>query len=219
MADRIPTAWRQTPATSERIVSAISRIGTALRAGAWEFATAKGLNRTQVEILEILHSRKAGVRLAWLAQQLQISAATVSDSVTALVGKGLVHKRPALDDRRAIALQLTAAGRALADNIGAASGFAVAAIEQLPASTQQCLFTALLAVIGELQRNDRFGELRACVTCVHFAPNAHRRPQAPHHCRLVDAPLSPALLRLDCADHRPGSPSAVRQNWQELKSA
>lgn len=219
MANKTPAAWRDTPPTSERIVSAISRIGIALRAGAWEFATAEGLNRTQVEILDMLHSREAGVRLAWLAQQLQISAATASDSVAALVAKGLVHKRAAPDDGRAIALQLTAAGHVLADRISAASGFAVDAIDKLPAATQQQLFTTLLAVIGELQRNDRFGELRACVTCEHFAPHVHRSTQAPHHCRLVDAPLSPALMRLDCGDHRPGSSTAVRRNWQQLKSA
>ena len=219
MAAKIPTAWRDTPATSERIVSAISRIGAALRAGAWEFATAQGLNRTQVEVLEILNSRDAGVRLSWLAQQLQITAATVSDSVAALVAKELVQKKPAVDDGRAIAVQLTAAGRALAGKIGHASDFAIDAIEKLPPATQQRLFTSLLAVIGELQRSDHFGELRACVTCEHFAANAHRSAQAPHHCRLVDAPLSPSLLRFDCPDHRLGDPLVVRKNWLLLKSA
>ena len=36
--------WSETPPTSQRIVFAVERIANVLRAGAWEFATAEGLN-------------------------------------------------------------------------------------------------------------------------------------------------------------------------------
>jgi len=84
--------WHDTPAKSERIVSAITRISSVLRSGAWQFATTEGLNPTQVDILEALRSRGGGVRLSWIAQHLGVTAASASDSITSLTTKGLIEK-------------------------------------------------------------------------------------------------------------------------------
>src|SRR5688572_9737403 len=110
--------------TTTRIISAISRIGSVLRSGMWEFATSENLNPAQAEILQLLHSRAQGVRLSWVARQLSISAASASDSVAALVAKGLVRKARALDDGRATDLHLTEDGRQVAQRIAGATSFA-----------------------------------------------------------------------------------------------
>ncbi len=209
--------WQDTPATSERIVGAISRIAAVLRAGMWQFATAEGLNRTQVEILEILLARRDGVRLGWIAQQLGVTPATASDSIATLTAKGLVEKGRAVDDGRAIALKLTAEGRALALRIDGSMAFASQAVDRLPADTQQAMYAGLLALIGQLQQSGRFPEIRACVTCRHFAANVHNDAVAPHHCRLVDAPLPNALLRLDCPEHDAADADTARVNWARLE--
>lgn len=209
--------WSDTPATSERIISAISRIASVLRTGAWQFATAEGLNPTQVEILEILRSRSEGVRLSWIAQQLGVTTASASDSIASLTTKKLVKKGRAPDDGRAVALKLTASGRALASKIAEAMEFAFEAAEQLPATSSEALFTSLLALIGKLQQADRFPEIRTCVTCRHFAANVHSDKIAPHHCRLVNAPLSRSLLRLDCPDHAQADSAVVNHNWKQIE--
>lgn len=209
--------WQDTPATSERIVSAIARIAAVLRAGAWQFATAEGLNPTQVDILEMLLSRREGVRLSWIAHQLGVTAASSSDSIASLVAKGLVEKGRASDDGRAIAVKLTSAGRALATRISEAMGFASEAVEALPPAIRQNLYAALLALIGKLQQTDRFPEIRACLTCKYFAANAHPEQAARHHCHLVDAPLPGDLLRLDCPEHVPADSMSTRNNWKEFE--
>ena len=151
--------WHDTPPTSERIVTGISRIAAALRAAVWQFATAQGLNPTQVEILERLLTRDEGVRLSWLAQQLGVSAASASDSIAALVAKGLVQKGPAPEDGRAIALKLTVEGRKLAERFSEAMSFAFEAIDELPDETQSALYASLLGVMGKLQQLERFPEI------------------------------------------------------------
>lgn len=63
------TPWDGTPDVSSRVIVAISRLSTVLRAGMWDFATTENLNPTQAEILQLLRKRTQGVRLNWLATQ------------------------------------------------------------------------------------------------------------------------------------------------------
>jgi DNA-binding MarR family transcriptional regulator len=206
--------WQDTPDVSARIVTAIGRIASVMRSGMWEFATAENLNPTQAEILQLLQGRPAGVRLSWLAAQLSISAASASDSVSALVGKGLLYKARAEDDGRATALHLTAEGALLATRIGKALGFAEDAAAALPAAQQSELLSGLYKLIAQLQKTERFPEMRACLSCRYFEANRHPGKPAPHHCGLVNAPLSVALLRMDCLEHQPADPAAKARNWK-----
>jgi DNA-binding MarR family transcriptional regulator len=215
---RIPIdPWQDTAPRSERVVSAIARIAQVLRNGAWQFGTAEGLNPAQVDVLELLRPRGDAVRLSWIATQLRISNASASDSIAALVAKGLIEKTRAADDARALALRLSADGQALAARISGAMGFAHQAVEALPDQTQDALYAGLLGLIGQLQQAERFPELRACVSCRHFVANKHADPARPHHCQLINAPLPVGLLRLDCPEHEPAEPALARVNRRELE--
>lgn len=196
-----PSPWQNTPPLAERSLAAIARLSSVLRAARWQAAGAEGLNPAQADALELLASRPEGMRLKALAEQLAVSAASASDTVSALVAKGLVEKRADARDGRALALHLTRGGRASLRRVGKGGGFMLDALGALPDSQAEALYAALLALIGGLQRDARFPPLRCCLSCRHFQPARHADPAAPHHCALVDAPLSPALLRVDCAEH------------------
>lgn len=208
------TPWDSTPDVSARIVTAIGRIASVMRSGMWEFATAENLNPAQAEILHLLQNRSSGVRLSWLAAQLSISAASASDSVAALVAKGLVRKARAEDDGRASALFLTADGEQLAARIGGAVSFADDAAAALPANMQAEMLTGLLKMIAQLQKAERFPALRACLSCRHFEANRYPGQPAPHHCALVNAPLPISFIRIDCAEHAPADPATQQRNWE-----
>jgi len=207
------TPWDSTPDISARIVTSIGRIASVMRSGMWEFATAENLNPAQAEILQLLHARSSGVRISWLAAQLSISVASVSDSVSTLVTKGLVRKAKAADDGRATALFLTDTGAALAKRIGSAVSFADDAAAALPPTMQVELLTGLLKLIAQLHKTERFPELRACLSCSHFEPNKYPGQAAPHHCALVNAPLPISFIRIDCAEHAPADPAIQQRNW------
>lgn len=209
--------WDETPATSERILDAIARIAGVLRSGTWQFATSEGLNPTQVDIIDMLAARKDAVRLSWIAEQLGVSTASASDSVSSLTAKGLVEKARAPDDGRAIALRLTSDGHALVKKIAGATGFASEAIAQLSPAAQEQTFTSLLNLIGKLQQAEHFPDIRACVTCAHFMPDRHEDVLAPHHCALVDAPLRKEQLRLDCPEHQQTANNIIRNNWKKIE--
>lgn len=207
------TPWDGTPDISARIIVAISRISSVLRAGAWEFATAENLNPAQAEILQLLRGRTHGVRLSWLATQLSVSPASASDSVAALVQKGLVRKDRAEEDQRARALWLTEQGNVLAAKIAMALGFADDAAAALDRDIQEKLLVGLFKLIAELQKSERFPAVRACLSCRFFEANAFPGSAAPHHCALIKAPLPIAFLRIDCAEQQPADPVTERRNW------
>jgi len=208
------TPWDATPDLSARVVTAIARIASVMRAGMWAASTAEHLNPAQAEIVQLLHRRGRGMRLSWLAQQLSISTASTSDSVAALVAKGYVRKARAEDDGRATALLLTTEGERLAERLEGALGFADDAVSALPHALQLALLTGLFKTIAELQKTERFPELRACLSCRHFEPNKFPGADVPHHCALVGAPLPIAFLRIDCAEHEPADAVAARRNWE-----
>lgn len=210
------TPWDGTPDISARIVTAIGRIASVLRSGMWEVSTSEGLNPAQAEILQLLLHRTRGVRLSWLAKQLSISAASASDSVAALVTKGLVRKARAQDDGRASALHLTEEGERVAARLAHALSFADTAASRLPAQQQVQILTGLFKLIAELQHTERFPELRACLSCRHFEPNKYPAAPAPHHCALVNAALPISFLRIDCAEHAPTDPVSQRRNWESF---
>lgn len=219
MTTRPPSPWQQTPPSSTRILSAISRISAVLRTGVWQFATLEGLNPTQVDILDMLNLRQEGVRVSWIAEQLGVSAASASDSIASLAEKGLVEKQKSARDGRAVALRLTDAGRALSARINESLAFASQAVDAMPANVQSELFKSLLALIGALQAMDKFPEIRACITCQHFAPRVRSDEATAHHCLLVNAPLPTSLLRLDCAEHLPAGAALAARNLKMMMAA
>ena len=208
------TPWDGTPDISARIVVTLSRLASVLRAGMWDFVTAESLNPAQADILQLLRDRTAGVRLSWLAAQLSVSLASVSDSVSTLVSKGLVKKDRALDDRRASALWLTSEGALLAERLACALSFADDACARLERETQEQLLIGLFKLIAQLQKGERFPAMRACLSCRFFEANKFPGSPAPHHCALVKAPLPIAFLRIDCAEQQPADPVTERRNWE-----
>src|SRR6201994_5186039 len=88
------------------------RLSTAMRSQAWEWAEGAGLTPTQGEIFVLLVQREGPMRLGEIARETALTAATTSDAVSTLETKGLVEKRRALDDGRALAGRLAAPRRA-----------------------------------------------------------------------------------------------------------
>lgn len=216
MEPHTESPWDSTPDVSARIVVALSRIASVLRAGMWEVATAHNLNPAQADIVQLLRDRTHGVRLSWLAVQLSVSAASASDSVATLVAKGFVRKERAEDDRRATALCLTDEGRALAEQLASALGFADDAAARMERKAQEAMLVGLFKLIAQLQKSERFPALRACLSCRYFEPNRFPGTDAPHHCSLVKAPLPIAFLRIDCAEQAPTDPVSERRNWESF---
>lgn len=196
-----------------RIAIGFARIGTALRSQAWEHAVAQGVTPTQADILSLLNARNGALRLSVIAEQLAITAATASEAVSTLVGKGLVEKVRAADDGRAVALTLTASGAAMADDVVGWGGFLMTAAATLDAGDKASLLRLLIKMIRAMQERGDIPAARMCVTCKYFEPNRAKNPALPHYCHFVKAPFGDRHLRLDCAEHESADSATMQRNW------
>jgi DNA-binding MarR family transcriptional regulator len=193
-----------------KIVDGLGRLARVLRKEAWEGATPRGLTPTQGEILRHVAAASSPPRLSAIASALGIRAPTASKAVAALLEKGLVRKLPAPDDKRAVAITLTAQGKresARADRWPDTVAFVV---QTLGPDEQRVLLRSIVKIIRRLQLRGEI-DARTCAGCHHFRPFAHDSPDAPHHCAYVDAPFGDAALRVDCPEFEPAHPDVARE--------
>lgn len=185
-----------------KIVASLERLSEVFRVLLWEAAKSRDLSPLQIQLLVYLryHPPSFG-RVGVLARRFDLAAATVSDAVGTLVEKGLVEKEPDPEDRRARVLTLTGDGTDVAEEL---SDWAEAVRNGLGNSSEgdkTAVLQILMDLIASLERQGIITRARMCRTCRFFGEDEHEDPAAPHHCNLLDMPLTPEDLRVDCPEH------------------
>ncbi|SDV48501.1 MarR family winged helix-turn-helix transcriptional regulator [Chitinasiproducens palmae] len=215
-----------------RITHGLLRLSTAMRSQAWSWAEGAGLTPTQGEILVLLMQSKTPLRLGEIARQTALTAATASDAVTTLESKGLVEKRRAVDDGRALAVRLTARGRTAAKKAATWPKFVSSAAGTLATEEQASLYRSLLKLIFEMEERTHIPKHRMCLTCEHFEPLAEapkggrasarrqaRAVSAVHHCDYFVIDYSDNGIRLDCPGYEPADVAKVKKIWKIFNRA
>ena len=197
------------------ITTGLARIGTFIRAEQWRHSDVSGLTPTQAQIL--IHLAQRGpARVTAVADEIAVTQPTASDSVTALVRKGLIEKRPDPEDARAVRLHPTPKGRRAADALTLWPDALLAAADTLAPDEQAAFLKGLTKMIRRLQSDGAIPVQRMCATCRHFRPNVHADRTKPHHCAFVDAAFGDAALRLDCGDHEAAADKDATSAWHRF---
>jgi DNA-binding MarR family transcriptional regulator len=202
----------------QRIAAALGKLSVALKHQAWQGAGSRGLSPTQGQILTLL-STSSELRPSDLAARLAVSLPTVSDSVRALVDKGLVAKVKDERDARASLLTLTSDGQREAGHAASWPDFLATAVEVMTVEEQEAFFSGLVKMIRTLQDRGQIPISSMCVTCTHFRPNEYPGELNPHHCALVDAPMGVRHLRLHCPEHVEADAETKRLSWERFLAA
>jgi DNA-binding MarR family transcriptional regulator len=151
------------------------------------------------------------LRLGEIARETALTAATTSDAVSTLESKGLVEKRRALDDGRALALRLTARGRTAAKR---AAQCRISSRRQSARDEERSLFyRTLLKTVRQLEVQGHIPPDRMCVTCVHLEPGKNPK-KSEHHCALLDLSMADTDLRLDCPVHETADAATQKKTWK-----
>ena len=180
----------QTPVSfvAWRAAHLAGRLARLLRAG--DFAA--GLNPAQWEALRYLARANRFSRTpAALADYLNSSRGTVSQTLIALEEKGLIEKTRSATDARSTLLSLTAAGQAMLSHDSEA--MIARAIDETGVAPE--VAAALEAALSRALAGRGGKAFGVCKTCRHF-----RRGAPAHHCSLLDMPLAAQETLAICAE-------------------
>jgi DNA-binding MarR family transcriptional regulator len=131
---------------AEGLADGIARLRRALRRGARVADPVNTLAVAQLELLGAL-AEHPGARPGQLARQLNMRPNTVTTIVNALTALGMVAREAAADDRRAVELSVTAAGREAVLSWQATNAAVLnLALSTLPANQQRALAAAVPAL-------------------------------------------------------------------------
>mgnify|MGYP000998731202 CR=1 FL=1 len=158
-------------------------------------------DRRRNKIIQIFPTSCGARRCVALAEYLGSTRGTVSQTLIALEQKGHVTREPSSRDRRSVVLELTPKGsEALrCDPILALAADLESATPHRLQATVEVLRGALHALITR-NGGRAFG---ACYTCRHFRKGGGSRRSTPHHCALLDEPLSEADSHAICVEQEP----------------
>jgi len=207
---KLPLAAAPPENLAARIAEGLHKIGLAMKHQAWREAHGEGLSATQGQILVAL--QQAPLTGSELSQRLGVSLPTISDSVRALLDKGLVTKGKDPRHPRASLLTPTKEGVALGARARAWPDFMADAVTELSSEEQRAFLAGVMKMIRALQEQGLIPLSGMCVTCTHFRPHVHDGA-SPHHCALVDAPLAAEELRIDCPEHERADDATRQRLW------
>jgi DNA-binding MarR family transcriptional regulator len=183
-----------------KLAAALERVGQAVRVQLWDQAKAHRLTPTQLQVLlRLLYAPDQRRRVGILAAELDLTQPTISDAVAVLHRKGLIEREQFGPNPRSTVLSLSARGVELAQTLETWDVRMRNVVAALPDIQKEEALRLLLDMIAGLQREGVITVARMCVTCRFFRKDAHAPGQ--HHCALLDLPLAPSDLRVDCPEH------------------
>lgn len=180
-----------------KITAALDRLARARRLQRQSDATLHGVTPLQLDLLTILaEGPPPEPTVGLLATEVAVTQPTATDSLQALVSKGLVERRRDPTDRRRSWIELTAAGQELVGDLSRTDDDLTAAVASLPQPVQEATLEALLTLIARLVETGAIQTARTCLTCRY-----HQHDGRMHHCTLLGIDLPPADLRVNCPEH------------------
>lgn len=186
----------------KKIVYLLERISQVFRALQWELAKKKNLTPLQIQILLFLKNRRPTDAIPTrIAQELGLTKATLSESISALEKKKLVIRVSNKIDRRFTTLSLSKAGKKVVKELASVEDLFVRYIHGLNISEKKNSFRFLLNIISLLYFDGYVKVARLCCTCQHFRKDAIRK--GIHFCTLTNRELNLEDINFECASYIP----------------
>ncbi|HYF04524.1 MAG TPA: MarR family winged helix-turn-helix transcriptional regulator [Patescibacteria group bacterium] len=187
---------QQEQSIESRIVVALERISEAFRVLLWQESKENSLSPIQIQLLIFLlfHSQER-CRVSNLAAEFNMTKATISDSIRVLLQKGLIEKITDETDTRSFWIVLTEKGRAIAQKSATFTASIEQPLHQFSVVQKEILLTSLLELIEKLNKAGIITAQRMCLSCRFYKKDSH-------FCGLMERPLAPMELKVDCPEHQ-----------------
>lgn len=180
-----------------RIVVTLERISEAFRVLLWNESKENSLSPIQIQILIFIHFHTfEKCKVGYLADEFNMTKATISDSVRVLLAKELVAKETDTIDTRSYSLSLTDEGKNIAKKASFFASSIEQPIEKLTQEQKTIMLNGLLKLIYDLNKSGIITIQRMCFTCSFY--NAEN---GIHYCNLLKTKLAESEIRVDCPEH------------------
>jgi DNA-binding MarR family transcriptional regulator len=190
---------QQNADVSNRIVAALERISTVFRVLLWNEGKELALSPIQIQILIfLLHHDIEKRKVSYLAQEFNLTKATISDAIKSLEQKELIFKESETNDTRSYVIHLTKKGSKAALRTSFFANEMMTPVEKLNNTQKEALLSGLLQIIHHFNQIGIISVQRMCQTCMHYKPGFNGEK---HFCSLMNKALSVYELRLDCPEH------------------
>lgn len=190
---------QQNNSAESKIVASLERISQAFRVLLWQESKEFSLSPIQVQVLIfLLHHSEEKRKVSYLADEFNMTKATISDTVKTLEQKKLITKAYEPQDTRSYIINLTEKGKDIAGKTAFFTEEIRIPIENLHQDDKENLLLSLFGIIRHLNKSEIITTQRMCTTCVHYQSSEQGQK---HFCKLLNQHLHVADLRIDCAEH------------------
>lgn len=182
-----------------RIVAALERISQAFRVLLWQESKDFSLSPIQIQVLIfLLHHSIDKCKVSYLADEFNMTKATISETVKILEQKKLIQKVYEGFDNRSYSIQLTKSGQTIATETALFSKEFHKPIAKLDDEEKENMLLSLLNIITHLNKTGVITIQRMCLTCTHHELTENGEN---HFCKLLNRKLLTNELRIDCPEH------------------
>jgi DNA-binding MarR family transcriptional regulator len=182
-----------------KIVAALERIAQAFRVLLWNEGKTSGLSPIQVQVLIfLLYHESERSKISFLADEFNMTKATISDTVKSLEEKLFIKKEYDGNDSRSYTIQLTGKGKLLAKKASHFASELQLPVGKVSAGDKEKILLNLLNIIRHLNQAGIITVQRMCFTCSHYSAV---RNGTSHYCNLLNEKLAVTSLRIDCPEY------------------
>lgn len=203
--------------TREQAATALEQLIRLLRAQAWHGDAGRPMPPVQAGVLRLLADARQGLRAARMAEQLGITAASLSDTLKTMEAHGWIERSPDPRDGRARLLRLSRKGHAQAALKRQPGHGALGLLQVLEQADLAALLRCTQLLVGEAQRQGLATGLRTCMGCRFFRPFASDDAARPHLCGFTGQPFGDLELRADCAEQERAEPQDFAANRERFR--
>lgn len=184
-----------------KIIASLERIAQAFRVLLWNESKEFSLSPIQVQVLVfLLHHSDEKRKVSYLAEEFNMTKATISETIKILEQKKLIKKEYERHDTRSYIIHLTTKGEEIAEKTSLFAKEILTPVEKLPFAEKENLLLSLLDIIRHLNQAGIITIQRMCFTCSYYQLQNNGQQ---HFCRLLNQKLADTELRIDCPEHKP----------------
>lgn len=182
-----------------KIVASLERISQSFRVLLWQESKEFALSPIQIQVLIfLLHHSDEKRKVSYIADEFNMTKATISETIKTLEQKELIHKEYEERDSRSYIIQLSNKGKEIAKKTSLFTKELGAPIHKLPNKEKENLLLNLLDIIRHLNNTGVISIQRMCKSCTYYQSSNKGKK---HYCHLLNQALTAKDLRLDCPEH------------------